>query len=118
MIALTDFCDKKCYSSRKIARKYARITGKKFRIKTYTYYCPACDAYHITKMSRTHFKEVLTKKQETMKVIVTPDQFSKMTTSEIVKLMEKHKSYAIHRNEETGESLIHDRKAEKKGVVK
>jgi hypothetical protein len=118
MIALTDFCDKTCYRNRKLARKYAKILGKKHGIKTYTYYCPACDAYHITKMSRTNYTDYLTQKQNNMKVIITPDQFGKMTASEIVQLMEKHKSYAIHRNEETGESLIYDRNAAKKKEAK
>lgn len=49
-----------------------------------------------------------------MKVIVTPEQYSAMTSSEIVKLMQKNKSYAIERDDEG--SFIYDRKVKPKKI--
>jgi len=45
---LTDFCQKKHYQSRSVAKQAAKLRRKQQRVPITIYFCEKCNAWHLT----------------------------------------------------------------------
>jgi hypothetical protein len=57
-------CEKKCYTSRKEAKKAMKMMNHNYGFKlTNVYYCLLCDHYHITSMSKKRSRKLNKKRR-------------------------------------------------------